>query len=156
MATTAVYSIDTSALIHAWHRAYRPRNFGFIWKNFDNLIDQGRLRASIEVFNEIARKDDDLLAWCKERKAAMFVDIDDSIQIAVAEIMAKHQRMVDTTKGRSGGDPFVIALAACSNPKMVVVSEEYPGAERIPSVCLAEGIDCCKLADMIEREDWQS
>ena len=154
MASPTVYSIDSSALIHGWRRAYRPKNFGFVWEHLDGLIEQSRLRASIEVYNEIQKKDDELLAWCKERKEAMFVEIDDQIQPHLARIMTAHPRLVDTVKGRSGADPFVIALAATANPLMVVVSEENFGKTKIPDVCAAEKIECINLADMIERENW--
>jgi hypothetical protein len=101
------------------------------------------------------KKDDVLFKWCKDRKEAMFVEIDDAIQNHVARIMGAYPRLVDTVKGRSGSDPFVIALAAITNPPMVVVTEEYSGKTRIPDVCQAEGIDHCGLADLIEREDWK-
>jgi hypothetical protein len=65
MAAQAVYSIDSSALIHGWRRVYRPKNFGFVWERFDSLIREGRLRSSIEVYNELERKDDELFKWCK-------------------------------------------------------------------------------------------
>jgi hypothetical protein len=51
--------------------------------------------------------------------------------------------LVDTVKGRSGSDPFVIALAASTNPTMTVVTEEYVGKVRIPDVCNAEKIEYC-------------
>ncbi|AWL92631.1 DUF4411 family protein [Bradyrhizobium ottawaense] len=151
-----VYSIDSSSLIHAWRRIYRPKNFGFVWDGFDRLIAEGRLKASIEVYNELQKKDDELFVWCKERKETLFVEIDDATQEAVAKIMAEHPKIVDTTKGRSGGDPFVIALAASTTPRMMVVTEEFPGKERIPDVCDAQKIDHCGVADLIEREDWTS
>src|SRR5438477_12172340 len=106
-----VYSIDSSALIHAWRRVYRPKNFGFVWDGFDSLIKDKRLCASIEVYNELLKKDDELFAWCKERKEDLFLEIDDDIQEIVKEILLDHPRLVDTVKGRSGADPFVIALA---------------------------------------------
>jgi hypothetical protein len=155
MAKLAVYSVDSSALIHGWRRAYRPKNFGFLWDRFGELAEQGRFRATIEVYHELERKDDELFAWCKERKDAMFAAIDDDTQRHVTRIMAAHPRLVDTVRGRSGADPFVIALAATTSPRMVVVTEESPGKTRIPDVCAAEKIDCCVLADMIERENWQ-
>lgn len=151
-----IYSVDSSALIHAWRRIYRPKNFGFVWEGFDALIDESRFKASIEVYNELQKKDDELFAWCKERKESMFVEIDDNAQAIVAQIMRDHPRLVDTTKGRSGGDPFVIALAATTNPKMTVVTEESPGKERIPDVCLAQNIEWCGVADLIEKENWTS
>ena len=54
------YSIDSSALIHGWRRASRPKNFGFIWEKLHLLALQGRMLGSIEVLNELERKDDDV------------------------------------------------------------------------------------------------
>jgi hypothetical protein len=155
MASLTVYSVDSSALIHGWRRIYRPKNFGFVWERLAALVEEGRLRASIEVFNDLEKKDDELFKWCKERKERMGVEIDDGVQAQVARIMTKYSRLVDTVKGRSGSDPFVIALAATTTPSMVVVTEEYAGKTRIPDVCKAERIDYCGLADLIEREDWK-
>jgi hypothetical protein len=151
-----VYSVDSSALIHAYRRIYRPKNFGFVWDGFDKLIAEGRFKSSIEVYNELQKKDDELFAWCKERKETMFVEIDDATQALVAEIMAAHPKLVDTAKGKSGADPFVMALAKSTNPQMMVVTEEYPGKERIPDVCDAQKIAHCGIADLIEKEEWTS
>lgn len=71
--------------------------------------------------------------------------------------MGTYPRLVDTVKGKSGGDPFVIALARVRHGKIIVVSEEDFGKKdspRIPDVCRAEGIGCYKLADFIEDRDW--
>ena len=155
MATTSIYSVDSSALIHGWRRVYRPKNFGFVWERLDTLITEGRLQSSIEVYGELEKKDDELFKWCKDRKEQMFVEIDDAVQKEVARIMKAYPRLVDTVKGRSGADPFVIALASVTKPKMVVVTEEHPGKTKIPDVCNAEKIDHCGLADLIEREDWK-
>jgi hypothetical protein len=154
MAAPAIYSIDSSALIHGWRRVYRPKNFGIVWERLAALAEEGRLRASIEVFNELQKKEDELLAWCKDRKDTLFGEIDDDIQVHLTRIMSNHPRLVDTVKGRSSADPFVIALAATMNPSMMVVTEEYEGKTRIPDVCTAESIEYCRLADLIERENW--
>jgi hypothetical protein len=137
------------------------------------LIEEGRLKASIEVYNDLAKKDDELFKWCKERKERLVVDIDAATQTHVKRIMAAYPRLVDTVSGRSGSDPFVIALAASVNPMMTVVrrevlsesrmreifmsgsTEEHSGKVRIPDVCNAEKINFCGLADLIERENWQ-
>lgn len=150
-----VYSIDSSSLIHAWHRAYRPKNFPTFWAHLDDLIEEDRLKASIEVLDELKRKDDDVYAWAKERKDSLFVEIDEATQDAVVYLMQTHERLVDTAKGKSGGDPFVIGLALAGQPQMVVVTQEDAGKVRIPDVCHAEGLECIPLADLIEREDWQ-
>jgi hypothetical protein len=155
MASLTVYSVDSSALIHGWRRIYRPKNFGFVWDHLAGLVEESRLRASIEVYHDLEKKDDELFQWCKDRKEKMIVEIDDAVQGQVARIMANYPRLVDTVKGRSGSDPFVIALAATTKPPMVVVTEEYVGKIRIPDVCEAEKIDHCGLADLIEREEWK-
>src|SRR6266508_4432566 len=150
MPNPTIYSIDSSALIHGWRRVYRPKNFGIVWDHLGTLAEEGRLRASIEVLNELQKKEDELLVWCKDRKEKLFVEIDDDIQTHLSRIMGNHPRLVDTVKGRSSADPFVIALAATMNPAMIVVTEEYEGKTRIPDVCIAESIEYCRLADLIE------
>jgi hypothetical protein len=154
MSPTVTYSIDSSALIHAWRRAYRPANFPSFWQRMDELIESGRLKASIEVFNELKKKDDDVFQWCKDRKDKFVVELDEATQDLVVALMDKYPRLVDTAKGRSGGDPFVIALAGAHSPQMTVVSEENAGKTRIPDVCDAETIDVLKIVDLIEQEGW--
>lgn len=154
MSSLPVYSIDSSALIHAWNRAYRPKNFPTFWRLLDDLIEEGRLKASIEVLEELKKKDDEVYAWTKARKNDLFIEIDGPTQDAVIDIMQRYPRLVDTVKGKSGGDPFVIALAAVSSPKMVVVTQEDEGKVRIPDVCFGEGITSIKIADLIGWENW--
>jgi hypothetical protein len=99
MATLTIYSADSSALIHGWRRIYRPKNFGFVWDRLGTLIEEGRLKASIEVYSDLEKKDDELFKWCKERKDKLVVDIDATVQAHVARIMKAYPRLVDTVKG---------------------------------------------------------
>ena len=152
-----IYSVDTSSLLHAWARAYPPKRFPALWVALDALIDEGRLVASIEVYSELQKKDDEVFAWAKERKDSMFRDIDEDVQAAVIQVMAKYPRLVDTVTGKSGGDPFVIAQAIAIGSGCCVVTEEGSGSERspkIPYVCRQESIDYTNLLGMIESEDW--
>lgn len=152
------YCIDTSALIHAWRRAYPIRNFGPIWERLDGLIEEERLVSSTEVLAEIKKKDDELHEWAKDRDA-MFLDIgDDDIQHKMAEIMGAYPRLVDTRKNRDAADPFVIAHAAIADPPLLVVTQEGPTNNlekpNIPDVCTAEGITSINILELITREDW--
>lgn len=152
-----VYCFDTSALVHAWRRAYPPKRFPGLWTAFDNLIQDGRMLASIEVYNELEKKDDDIFAWAKLRKEAMFVEIDDEVQAHVVALMATYPKLVDTAKGKSGGDPFVIALAMSVTPHLTVVTDEKGGSgksPKIPYVCNQEGIASVNLLTLIDNEDW--
>jgi len=157
MAGPATYSIDTSALVHGWRRAYPPKRFAGLWIKIDELIDGGRLLASIEVFNELEKKDDEIFTWAKDRKTTLFREIDDDVQGAVVYLMQKYPRLVDTSKGKSGADPFVIAQAIASDPAHTIVSQEAGGSNdrpKIPFVCQAEGLTCIDLLALIEAEDW--
>jgi len=160
MATTQVarYSIDTSSLIHAWWRAYPPRNFASFWTRFDEAIESGIVVASIEVHNEIKKRDDDVHAWCNERAGKFCVDIDDAQQGHLAHIMGTYPRLVDTVKGRSECDPFVIALARSYSKPLCVITQEQNGKKnspRIPDVCAAERMQCMNLVEFIQAEDWR-
>ena len=153
----ATYSIDTSALLHGWHRAYPPKRFPALWLKLDELIDQGRLIATIEVLNELEKKADDTFAWAKERKDSLFREIDEDVQDAVVHLMQTYPRLVDTAKGKSGGDPFVIAQAMAANPCHTVVTEEAGGSgkqPKIPWVCQDAGVPWINLLAMIDLEDW--
>jgi hypothetical protein len=152
-----IYSIDSSALIHGWVRAYPPRTFPTVWERLDELVANGLLRASVEVLNELEKQDDDLHAWCKER-IPMFVDVDDAIQGAMQHIMGTYPKLVDTGKGKSGADPFVIAVAMVHNPTLTVVTEERGGSAakpKIPFVCRQERLPSINLLQLIEEQNWK-
>lgn len=157
LGTNALFSFDSSSLIHAWNRAYRPKSFPSFWKLLEKEISSGVVVASIEVLNELSKKDDDVHNWCKRLAGNLCVDIDDTQQVHLQHIMGVYPRLVDTVKGKSGGDPFVISLARIRHKEITVVSEEDFGrrdSPRIPDVCRVEGIQCYKLADFIENRGW--
>jgi hypothetical protein len=58
-----MYSIDTSALIDAWSRDYRPNVFPSLWERMARLIEEHRLVASMSVRDEIEKGDDTLADW---------------------------------------------------------------------------------------------
>ena len=151
--------IDTSALIHAWRRAYPIHNFRDVWNRMDGLIGAGRLLSSAEVLDELRKRDDDLHEWAKRRED-IFLDITgDELQIRMADILGRYPRLVDTRRNRSAADPFVIAIAGLHDPPLVVVTQEGPtnriAKPHIPDVCAAEGLDCISILDLIVREDWR-
>ena len=152
-----IYCFDTSSLVHAWRRAYPPKRFSGIWTAFDQLIEDGRIIASIEVFHELKKKDDEIYEWAKDRKESMFIEIDDDVQSEMVRIMAAYPRLVDTKTGKSGGDPFVIAQALVTNPFHTIVTEEQGGSQKspkIPFVCQQEGLRHINLLTLIDEEDW--
>lgn len=153
----ARYCIDSSSLLHAANRAYPLRRFPKLWEEIEALVEDGRLVISIEVYHELERKDDAVFGWCKDRKEAICQEISDEVQTHVIRLMRAYPRLVDTRKGKSGGDPFVLAQALAGSPQLTVVTEEKGGSDaspKIPSVCAAEGLRCINILTLIEEEDW--
>jgi hypothetical protein len=156
-AAEAHYCFDSSSLIHATKRAYPPRRFPRLWTAIEELVEAGRLIVSIEVYHELERKDDEVFAWCKERKEMLCRDIDDDVQGHVIRLMRAYPRLVDTRKGKSGADPFVLAQALAADPQLTVVTEERGGSDaspKIPFVCALEGLRCIDILTLIDAEDW--
>lgn len=113
--------------------------------------------SSVEVFNELKRKDDELADWAKNRRNELFREIDELVQEAVVAVMGAYPKLVDTAKGKSGADPFVIAQAMSANPTLIVVTQEEGGSEarpKIPYVCAQQGITCMGILDLIQAENW--
>lgn len=149
------YSLDTSAILDGWRRYYPPDVFPGVWERLDELIDDGSLRATEEVLVELERKDDEVFAWARRREH-LFVPIDDRIQDVVADILATHERLLDTRSGRSAGDPFVIALAEIEKCTVVTGERATHSSDRpnIPDVCFARGLKSIPLLQLLREEGW--
>jgi hypothetical protein len=145
------FCIDSSGWLDGWTRNYPPDVFPTLWRKIEELIDAKEIIASEEVYVELAKKDDDLHDWIQGRKS-MLVPPDEEIQTKVADLLGKYPRLVDTLKGRSQADPFVIATAVVFGA--VVVTGELPGTAqkpRIPFVCQAEGVRSINFLEMIRE-----
>ena len=85
----------------------------------------------------------------------LFVPLDDTIQQATSEVLAKHPLLMKATKSRNGADPFVIATAQVRG--LTVVTEEKGGSDRrpkIPSVCKALDVPCINVLQFLRDHGW--
>lgn len=149
------FSIDTSAILDGWTRHYPREAFPGLWRHLEEMIRSGDLRASEEVMYELEKKEDEAFAWASAQDN-FFVPMDDKVQDAVSEILAAHPRLLDTRRGRSGADPFVIALARVRGC-VVITGEHRSGSlerPKIPDVCHAIDVESISLLDLIRREGW--
>ena len=153
-----IYSLDTSALIAAFHERYPIENFPSLWRKIEELIRNGRLKMSQIVFDE-AMRDTDIKQWCDEYqlKPDFQVPIDELVQEQVSEVLSEFPRLVDNRTGKSGADPWVIALALTAE-NYIVLTEENPtdskNRPKIPDVCDHFNLQCIKVVDLIKRENW--
>ena len=150
------YCFDTSVFINAWQRDYPPDVFPTVWSNINQLIADYRIVTPEEVRIELDRKDDAVLKWALYR-AHVFIPIDASIQLVVKEILDRFPRLIDTRKGRSGADPFVVALARIRGLSVVTYEKATGNLDKpsIPDVCNALNIEKIGLLELARREQWQ-
>jgi uncharacterized protein with PIN domain len=151
-----VYCVDTSALIAAWQERYPQENFPKFWERMDGLIRDGEMVAPMEVFIETKKRSDELHGWLKDRKSAMFYEIDDGVQEQAAMVLQQFPRLVGLKKQDTSADTFVIALAQVRGIPLVT-EEKRTGNDRkpnIPDVCAFFGVECKNLLDLIRSEKW--
>lgn len=153
-----VYSLDESSLIEAYRSLYPMENFPALWQEFEKLIKSERLKMSEFVFEDTMR-DEVLDKWCREKSLKPYLElkVDDSDQTAVRNILSKYPRMLNFKKGKSGADPWVVALAMKFQKGVVITEEKLTGNlqhPRIPDVCKASNIECVTIAGIVKKENW--
>jgi len=121
----------------------------------DRAAKNGTIVASDEVLRELSKKDDGAHKWVKARRE-MIIELDAEIEMEVRRIMRRYPRLVDTRRGRSVGDPFVIALAHLRN--LTVITSEYAtnkiDVPRIPDVCTEIGVRWIRIIDFFREQRW--
>lgn len=153
-----LYSLDTSALIDAYQVWYPLENFPSFWQKMVELIKNNRLKMAQFAFEE-AMRESDIKQWCSENdlKPYLQVSVDAAQQTTVRQILAQFPKLLDTRTGKSGADPWVIALAMRSHNCVVVTHEKptgRPNRPKIPDVCQARSIECVDIAAVIKKEGW--
>ena len=87
-----IYSIDTSALIAAFHEHYPIKNFPSLWRKIETLIQNGRLKISQIVFEE-AMRDTEIKQWCDENQ------LKPDLQVAMNQYRRKSVRYYQNFRG---------------------------------------------------------
>jgi predicted nucleic acid-binding protein len=136
-----IYCLDANVLIEAWQKYYSPKFCPQYWEILNSLGGAGRIFIPEVVFEEITRTEDDLCEWLKGSKIPIR-KIDEAVIKCWQDMLSRnpsHQTLVDSIKGRSLADPWVIAHAI--NEKATVVTKETKNTAvnssriRIPNVC---------------------
>ncbi len=151
-----MFSLDTSGFLDAWTRHYPPDTFATFWEHMNRAALEGTIKVSEEVVRELEKKDDGAADWIKARPG-MIVSTDISIQKKISEILKMHPRLVNAGKNRSGGDPFVIAVALTH--EFSVITGELPSGNlknpRIPDVCGALKVQSLSLLEFVRSQKWK-
>ena len=155
MTAPPIYCIDTSSILEARIRSYPPAIFVQLWERVEALIAAQRLVAPFEILHELERQDDETKRWARGQ-SGLFVPLDRAQTDEVTRILRGFPLLVDSSRGRSGGDPFVIALAKIHGYTVVTEERLSRSAKRprIPDVCLSYNVPCITFLELVLREKW--
>lgn len=135
------YYLDSNVLIQAWQKYYSPNYCQSYWDVLNDLGNQGIIFIPEMVYEEITRTDDDLSEWLKSSMIEVKT-IDVEVTKCLKNIYSadsNHKHMVDSKKGRSLADPWVIAHAMKEQAIVVTKEEKITAINsnkiKIPNVC---------------------
>jgi hypothetical protein len=153
---SVVYWVDTCSFTKL-RRDYPREQFEPVWLLVENLVGDGRLKSVEEVKVEIDAQDDLIAKWANENRN-LFIPLEDDIQEAARQILAKHPTLVDTRKRKGSADPFIIGAATIHGGKVVTEEKHSGGPEKvkIPDVCDALKVDCISMLELLKREGLRS
>ena len=150
----AKYVFDSNIFINL-HRRHPIDVFPSLWTKISELMDNGVIISSQEVYDEIIIGGDEIGKWASIRQTCFLPSYID-IQNYVRSILSTHRGLVEGGKKMNSADPFVIALAKREGCK--VVTEEVPSrnasSPKIPDVCNAYKIECINFIDFAREENF--
>lgn len=134
------YIFDSNIFINLQRR--QPIDvYPSVWEKISDLMENGTIISSLEVYEEIVNNKDALSEWVKKRKK-YFLPSEVNVQNEVRRILKDYRGLVEGGKKKNSADPFVIALALLTG--FSIVTEEIHSnneqAPKIPNVCDACGI----------------
>lgn len=153
---TIKYVFDSGPFIDL--NNYPPDIFSTFWDNMNQMLKQGEITSSIEVFRELENYNDEFVAqWTKKNKKYFLKPSLEEQELA-KEILSKFPNLIkeDTILlGKPLADPFVIAQAKC-NDSVLVHQEKYkPNSHKIPNVCEYFKVNEISLFEFFRREKWK-
>jgi hypothetical protein len=154
-----MYVFDTSPLSTLFKNFYR-RRFPTLWRNFDELVANGNLVSTREVYREVEDGSiADLRDWAKNNQS-LFATPTAAEGLFVARIYGVHHfhqniEQQKLLKGGRNADPFIIARAAVEERSVVTMELFKDNAAKIPNICRHFGVPCMTLEEFMEAEGWE-
>ncbi|MCS7214509.1 MAG: DUF4411 family protein, partial [Candidatus Calescibacterium sp.] len=143
-----------------------PDIFPQLWRKMDELYNNGRLVAPLEVKREIEKGDDDLVKWIKNKKK-MFIKPNQFQSEKVKEILKDFPFLAKAEETGPNADPWIIALAIQEKQNIesqldfdkkevfILTEESKSNPRRIPSVAQKYGIKCVNIIELFRKEGWK-
>ena len=149
------YVIDTGPIIDFKH--YYEDVFISLWDKFEELISQGSIISSIEVYRELIKRDDEA-ANIADKYKSIFRKPEIDEQKYVKEILRNHRELIrfkNITGGAPVADPFLIAQAICEKATLITTEKMKPNAHNVPNICNDYDVKHVNLKEFFNIEEWQ-
>lgn len=160
-----IYSIDTNVFIQVWGppqgNIYSKTRMPDLWNHIEKLVDEGKVVASKEVYDELVEHaSEELMEWLQKHKS-IFSLTAEQIEIArviINDVYAKYKNGYKP-EIKDAADPFVVATAiACGGKVLTLENRQGPhnprdiGSPKIPTVCEYYNVPCYNLDEFLEEE----
>lgn len=154
-----IYVLDTN-VISCLHKNYYRKRFVSLWKEFDQLVAEGRITSTREAYHElhngVAGAD---VEWAEEH-ADLFVTPNAAEVSFVSQIysVAHFQENIEKQKLYKGGhnaDAFIVARAFAISGAVVTMERLKPNAVKLPNICHHFNIPYFDLEGFMENEGWE-
>ena len=154
-----IFVFDTNSLSRLKH--FFPGVFQSVWSGLDDLVENGKLISTREVWREMQEGNSDTLVnqWLEERKDFIFpVPSSDELSFVAQILAVPHFQMLIGEKQRLKGtpvaDPFVIACAKIQGGIVVTEEKFKPNGAKIPNVCQYFDVESVDLEEFMGRQGW--
>lgn len=149
------YCIDMSALIVLDNSYRKPfETFRAVWKELDDLIEQGNLHTSdfVEIeADSYTGTHTFIQEWLKERRDKLIIPTSTEILIAAAQVINENQNTgflnpQKWAEGKNEADPYLIAIGMLSG-HVIITHENFDKPNRIPKVAGKYGVQAISVLD---------
>ena len=155
------YVFDNNSLSSIF-KFYFSSRFPSFWDKFNNLVSKNEVVSVREVRRELEKKAD---IWSSIKEWLInypdFFSIPTEAEMLfISEIFkVKHfQQMIrrkNILNGEPVADPFIIARAKVYEATVVTEEGFKKNATKIPNICQYFHIECIRLEQFLEKEEWQ-
>lgn len=153
-----MYVLDTN-VISAMHKNYYRNRFVSLWKEFDQLVANGKVTSTREVFRELLDGAGEDTDWAQANVHLFSIpDAKEASFVAKIYSVPHFQANIEQQKLYKGGrnaDAFVIARANAINGTVITLERLKPNATKIPNICNHFKIQFLDLEGLMEKEGWQ-
>lgn len=154
-----MYIFDTSSFRELFH--FYPQRFPTLWKDFQELVENGTILSVKEVLQEmsVGGTDHSDTKWAKSHKKIFKEPSVEEAQFIAEIFKVEHfQQSLEQKKLLKGGyfaDPFIIASAKVNAATVVTQERLKPKGTKIPNICDKFGVPCTNLEGFMELEEWK-